>query len=119
MSATEDRNANGEDIGVFSFAKKSAQLLIPLVIVMSVFGVWVNSRIGEVKDVTATAMELRIREANKLYVSREEFVSFVKLMDERNQRDRKDSEEQLRAIHRNTLFLERIGMKLGIERPKE
>ncbi len=107
------------DFGVFAFARKSAQLLIPMSLVAAVFGLWLRSELLAVRQDFARSIVQETQAVRNDMVTRTEFVLLRQLMDERWATDQKSTEEQNRMIQRNTVYLERIGQKLGIQRPPE
>lgn len=107
------------DLGVFAFAKKSAMLLFPMSLVAGVFGLWLRSELMAVRQDFAMAIAAESRGIRNEMVSRTEFQLLRQLIDERWQADLKNTEEQNRMIQKNTVYLERIGQKLGIQRPAE
>lgn len=108
-----------QDLGVFAFAKKSAMLLFPMSIVAGIFGLWLRSELLAVRQDFTTAIAIESRGIRNDMVSRTEFQLLKQLIDERWEQDTKNTEAQNRMIQKNTIYLERIGQKLGIQRPQE
>lgn len=107
------------DLGVFAFAKKSALLFVPMGIVATVFGLWLRSELLAVRQDLNTIIATEVRMVRTDMVPRTEFQAFKQIVDDRWITERRATEEQNRMIQRNTIYLERIGQKLSIQRPVE
>lgn len=115
-----DEDESGEtDLGVFSFARKTAQLLVPMAIIAGLFGMWLRSELLVVRTEFNTALSTHEKADLATLVTRAEYDAFMKLQDERYQRIQSEIVLQTRSIQKNTIFLERISQKLGISRPPE
>lgn len=117
----DDEEFNGlvGDIGIFLFAKKTAMLVVPMGIVASIFGLWLRSELLAVRQDFATTIASEMRTVRLEMVSRKEFDTLKALIDERHERQIHADSDQLRQIQKNTIYLERIGQKLGIARPPD
>jgi hypothetical protein len=120
------RNTDGaggrDDLGVFDFARKSGQLLVPMGIVAGVFGLYVNVRINEFEKNIAAAVEKHAASEDKLhdrFFGREEFALWAKMIEERHNSTKKDVEEMQEMmnvqIHKNTELLEKLLARTGIK----
>lgn len=107
------------DLGVFAFAKRSAVLLVPMGIVASVFGLWLRGELLSVRKDFSEAIVHETRMMRNEMISRSEFEDLKRRIDERWAQETRSAEEQNRMIQKNTVYLERIGQKLGIQRPVE
>lgn len=119
---SNDRLLDDEDIGdlgVFAFAKRSAVLLVPMGIVASVFGLWLRGELLSVRKDFSEAIVHETRMMRNEMISRSEFEDLKRRIDERWAQETRSAEEQNRMIQKNTVYLERIGQKLGIQRPVE
>lgn len=108
-----------DDVGVFGFAKKTAALLVPMAIIAGLFGIWLRSELLIVRQEFAAALVAQDKIAKQEMVMRTEFETLKLLLNERYETQRRNDEEARRAIQKNTVYLERIGQKLGIQRPQE
>lgn len=104
------------DVGVFSFAKKSGVLLLPMGVVAGLFGLWLRSELASMKADFTQALIAHEHEARTERVGRSEYEMFRTLTEEKFKLLQHEQENQTKAILRNTVYLERIGQKLGITR---
>lgn len=107
------------DVGVFGFAKKTATLLVPMAIIAGLFAVWLRSELLIVRQEFAAALVAQDRIAKQEMVMRTEFETLKLLINERWEHQKKSDEMQQKAILTNTIYLERIGQKLGLSRNVE
>ena len=107
------------DLGVFAFAKKTAALLVPMAIIAGLFAMWLRAELLVVRQEFGTALSAHEKQDLATLVSRGEYEAMMKLQDERYQRLHSEMSLQGRMINRNTILLERISQKLGIQRPPE
>jgi len=108
-----------DDIGIFDFAKRTAVLFVPMAAIAGFFAFWMDAKIAGVREAIAGAISAHMEAEGKTYVTKTEFTLLKQILDERYAQDRKDAEAQFKNIQKNTLFLERISQKLGIQRPPE
>jgi len=107
------------DLGVFAFAKKTAALLVPMAIIAGLFGMWLRAELLVVRQEFGAALAAHEKADLATLVSRAEYEAMMKLQDERYKRLHDEMSLQGRMINRNTILLERISQKLGIQRPPE
>jgi len=108
-----------EDLGIFAFARKTAVLLVPMAIIAGLFAMWLRAELLVVRREFSEALSTHEKTDLATLVSRTEFEATMKLQDERYQRLQTELALQNRMINRNTVLLERISQKLGIQRPPD
>jgi hypothetical protein len=110
---------NDDDLGVFAFARKTAVLLVPMAIIAGLFGMWLRAELLVVRNDFSMSLSSHEKTDLATLVSRVEYDAAMKLQDERYQRIQNEIVVQSRMINRNTILLERISQKLGIQRPPD
>lgn len=110
-------NSRGFDgIGVGRFLKDIGLLALPMTFVASGFALYMNAKIGDIKEIVREAVQQHASTEKATLVSRVEYEAYQKLEELRWNQIKEANSEQTIQIRKNTILLERISNKLNIPR---
>jgi hypothetical protein len=114
--ANGERSSGFDTIGVGRFLKDIGILAVPMAFVASGFALYMNSKIADIKEIIHDAVAQHALTEKATLVSRVEWEAYQKMEELRWNQIQRDSEQNSSQIRRNTILLERISNKLGIQR---
>jgi hypothetical protein len=103
-------------VGVGLFLKDISRLAIPMSLVAAAFGIYMNAKIVELKEIVREAVAAHESQERANFVTRIEWDAYQRLDSERIQTLQRSNEKQTDQIRKNTILLERIALKIGAKR---